>query len=42
MIQAQTRSDVLDGVQRYGVAPGARKMIDWEEEAAEQAIHTGM
>ncbi len=42
MIQAQTRSQVADGVQRFGVAPGARKMMDWEEQAAQQAIDTGI
>jgi hypothetical protein len=41
MIQAQTRGEVLDGVNKYGVAPGARKMIDMEEEAAQTALETG-
>lgn len=33
---------VVDGVQRYGVAPGARVMMDMEQEAAEMAAETGL
>ncbi len=36
MIQATTRGQVLQGVQQYGLAPGARKMIDAEEEASDK------
>ncbi|GFR40194.1 hypothetical protein Agub_g754, partial [Astrephomene gubernaculifera] len=42
MIQAQTRGQVLEGVQQYGLAPGARKMIDAEEAAAQIAMETGI
>lgn len=42
MMQAQSRIDVLAGVERFGVAPGGRKMMDIEEEAAEQSIQTGL
>eukprot|EP00198_Chlamydomonas_reinhardtii_P012631 XP_001701968.1 predicted protein [Chlamydomonas reinhardtii] len=42
MIQAQTRGQVVQGVQAYGLAPGARKMIDAEEAAAQLAMQTGL
>uniref|UniRef100_A0A7S3VH60 Protein FAM221A n=1 Tax=Dunaliella tertiolecta TaxID=3047 RepID=A0A7S3VH60_DUNTE len=42
MLQPRDRNAVAAAVSQYGVAPGARKMMDWEEEAAEQAISTGM
>lgn len=42
MMQPQTRGEVLAGVNQHGVAPGARKMIDSEEEAAQHAIDTGI
>lgn len=41
MIQAQSRVDVLAGVERFGLAAGGRSMMDNEEEAAEQSIQTG-
>ncbi|KAF5836040.1 hypothetical protein DUNSADRAFT_6561 [Dunaliella salina] len=42
MLQPRDRNAVAAAVNQYGVAPGARKMMDWEEEAAEHAISTGM
>lgn len=39
--QATSRGEVLRGVQEHGLAPGARRMIDWEEEAADEAMRTG-
>lgn len=39
--QAQSRGQVVDGVRQHGLAPGARKMIDMEEEAAQMALETG-
>lgn len=39
---AQSRSRVLSGVLQHGVAPGGRKLIDLEEEAALHAIQTGL
>lgn len=42
MIQASTRGQVLAGVQQHGVAPGARAMMDMEDEAAASAIESGL
>jgi hypothetical protein len=39
--QAQSRGQVLQGVQQYGVAPGGAKLMDLEEAAAQAAIQSG-
>jgi hypothetical protein len=38
---AQSRDGVREGIAKHGVAPGGRKMIDMEEEAALIAIKNG-
>ena len=40
--QAQTRGEIHDGIQRHGVAPGGRAMLDAEAQAAELAISSGL
>ena len=38
----QSRGQILHGVSQHGVAPGGRKLIDMEDEAALMSIETGM
>jgi hypothetical protein len=39
---ARPGTQVLAGVQQHGVAPGARLMMDMEEEAAQTSLESGL
>ena len=41
-VAPKIHTQVLAGVQQHGVAPGARVMMDMEEEAAQMSLETGL
>ena len=42
MIQPQSEAQILELVRMIGMAPGAKKMMQWEFEHAQKAIETGL
>ena len=42
MIKATNKTAIMQGVQQFGIAPGAKQMLTWEFQHAEEASKRGI